>query len=165
MDYKNGKIYKVQFDDGHYYIGSTAGELRRRLFEHRCKASDNACSKHMKEVGKDTCRIVLVEDYPCESREHLHRKEDEHIQAHRGNELCLNIFRAFRTDEEVQKRGSIYYAANKEQALERQKEYYQAHKEERLAYAKVYHAKKKASQTEASAVSGEVGLNAGAVAP
>ena len=132
MDYKNGKIYKVQFDDGHFYIGSTAGELRRRLYEHRCKSSNSACSKYMKKVGKDTCRIVLVEDYPCESKEHLRRKEDEHICENRDDLLCLNIVRAFRTDDEIQKRGSIYYAANKEQALQRQKDYYQAHKEERL---------------------------------
>lgn len=148
MDYKNGKIYKVQFDDGHFYIGSTAGELRRRLFQHRINKTDKAsiCSKHIQKVGKNTCRIVLIEDYPCDSKEHLRRKEDEHIQAHRNDPMCLNIARAFLTDED---------------RAEYQRNYFKIHAERK----KEVRAKRKASQVKPPLVGGEVSGDGCAVTP
>ena len=161
MDYKNGKIYKVQFDDGHFYIGSTAGELRRRLHNHRAQQCKTACGRYIKIVGEDTCRIVLVEDYPCENKDQLRRKEDEHIQLNRNNEMCLNIMRAFLTPEEKKtdrqtyrethrEESQTYRETHKDKANEYRKAYYETHKEkvkiynetrkeEKRAYDKAYY--------------------------
>jgi hypothetical protein len=142
MDYKNGKIYKVQFDDGHFYFGSTAGTLRHR-FWHHTHGEDSSCNRYVKEVGKDTCRIVLVEDYPCENKDQLRRKEDEHIQLNRENEMCLNIRRAFTTPEEKkadqQRYDKAYYETHREEANVKAKSYHETHKEECKAKAKAYY--------------------------
>ena len=175
MDYKNGKVYKVQFDDGHFYYGSSAGELRARLHGHRHCINRNgksACSRYMQEVGTDACRIVLVEDYPCENKDQLRRKEDEYIQLHRENPLCLNIMRAFLTPEERKEGDRVYYKTHweerkayredrkeegksydkaykeehKEEIKARGKAYREAHKEKRDAYQKAYRERKKAEK-------------------
>lgn len=134
MDYKNGKIYKVQFDDGHFYIGSTATELRKRFWEHKGDARQTACTHYMKQVGKDTCRIVLIEDYPCKNKDELRKKEDEHIQLHYENVLCLNILRAFVTPEEAKEKDKIYREAHNEKISA----YREDHREEHKAYMKTY---------------------------
>jgi len=139
MNYKNGKIYKVQFDDGHFYYGSSAGELRARLHKHR-KGSGRttACSRYMKIVGKDACRIVLVEDYPCENRDQLRRKEDEYIQLHRENPLCLNINRAFTTPEEKKAYYTAWREEHREELIIAKREYYEAHREETIVAKREY---------------------------
>jgi hypothetical protein len=129
MNYQNGKVYKVQFEDGHFYIGSTAGSLRQRFNNHRSAKNGpmSSCSKHIQEVGKDTCRIVLVEDYPCESREHLRRKEDEHIRANRDDPLCLNVRRALTTLQEWKEQTKEWRETHKEHIAEYNKQYADAH--------------------------------------
>jgi len=129
MNHQNGKVYKVQFEDGHFYIGSTAGTLRQRLSKHRASKTGplSACSKHIQEVGKDTCRIVLVEDYPCESREHLRRKEDEYIRASRNDRLCLNVRRAFTTIQEQEEQRKEWRETHKDHVSEYNKQYEDAH--------------------------------------
>lgn len=138
MDYKNGKIYKVQFDDGHFYIGSTAGSLRQRWNTHKRTISvcSSSCSKHIAEVGVDACRIVLIENYPCESKDHLRRKEDEHIQLHREDPLCLNIRRAYNPEYNAEWR-----ATHREHEKAQQKLWRDAHKEEIKIRNKEYRAK------------------------
>jgi len=104
MDYKNGKIYKLQCEDGHYYIGSTTRLLRKRFYDHKHSASKTRNSRvyqHINALGWDRVRIVLVEDFPCDSKEHLVRKEDEHIRACRDDPMCLNMYNAVVSIEET----------------------------------------------------------------
>jgi hypothetical protein len=89
----------------------------------------------MQEVGRGACRIVLVEDYPCENKDQLRRKEDEHIQLNRTNEMCLNINRAFITPEQKKEEAKVYG-----------KEYRDAHREKGNAYSKAYYERKKAEK-------------------
>jgi predicted GIY-YIG superfamily endonuclease len=127
MDYKNGKIYKVQFDDGHFYIGSTAGTLRQRWNTHKNLTTTkymSSCSRYMHEVGVETARIVLIEDYPCESKEHLRRKEDEHIRSHKDDLMCLNVRLAFHTPQDKKDQKKEWDTANADHKKAYWKEWY-----------------------------------------
>lgn len=100
-DYSKGKIYKLQCEDGHFYIGSTCDELRKRFWVHKAN-SKRASSPLYLHIGEDweSVRIVLVEEFPCENKEQLIRKEDEHIRQHNNDPLCLNVRRAILTPTE-----------------------------------------------------------------
>ena len=65
-EYKNGKIYKMEFEDGSIYIGSTIKTLEKRLKEHK---SD---TKSIVYKNKDkNPKISLVVDCPCEKKHKL----------------------------------------------------------------------------------------------
>ena len=119
--YERGKIYKLVNDDGLIYIGSTCEpKLCIRLAKHR------ACYKyHLK--GKGTYMtsyklfendydpdIVLVQSYPCKSKDELHAKERYYIEKYE----CVNKVIPTRTREE-------WCDENKEMLQEKIKEYYQ----------------------------------------
>jgi predicted GIY-YIG superfamily endonuclease len=124
MDYKNGKIYKLQCDDGHFYIGSTTSTLVKRMWGHTSKSKkypDRRIYKHID--GKwDSVRIVLIEEFPCENKNQLVRKEDEHIRLHSENQLCLNTYGAVRLIN-----ADIEYTKRHQQT---RKVYQQTHREE-----------------------------------
>ncbi len=66
----------------------------------------------MREIGIDNFYIELYEDYPCERREQLNRKEEEFIR-----QLgTLNTVIAGRTHKE-------YYEINKDNIKEKRYEY------------------------------------------
>ena len=111
--YQNGKIYKiVNVGYNKCYIGSTCEELSQRMARHRhsyntyLKSNKNLERSHLlfDEFGIENCLIILVEQYPCNSREELLRKEGEHIK----NTECVNKYVAGRTVAE-------YESENKEQ--------------------------------------------------
>lgn len=100
-DYSKGKIYKLQCEDGHYYIGSTCDSLRGRLWDHKDASQTKPWRvyTHINTLGWDKVTIVLVEEFPCENRDQLRQREDFYIQQVRGP-LCLNMDRAFVTERE-----------------------------------------------------------------
>ena len=117
-DYSKGKIYKLWSPStGLSYIGSTCQSLAMRLAGH-------VRSKKCHDIGKynyvtsfeileyNDYRIDLIEEYPCESRMKLNKREGEIIME---NE-CVNRLIAGRTQKQ-------YYEANKDKIRERQKQY------------------------------------------
>jgi hypothetical protein len=54
------------------------------------KKPDQLVYKYFNRVGWDKVSIVLVEEFACENKGQLRQKEDEYIQKHRHNPLCLN---------------------------------------------------------------------------
>jgi hypothetical protein len=136
MNYKNGKIYKLQHEDGHFYYGSTTGTLAERTRKHKVKSiahPDRRVYKHINGEW-DKVKAVLVEHFPCESKAQLNKKEDEFIQRELQNLLCLNMCRASGTDlpaiqkkshdkhKEARNAASLAYnAANKERIAEKRK--------------------------------------------
>jgi predicted GIY-YIG superfamily endonuclease len=133
--YSKSKIYKLQCEDGYFYIGSTCNELRFRLANHKASSIERQNTrvyKHINELGWDKVRMVLVEEYCCENKEQLTRKEDEHIRIHKNDPFCLNTAYAFLTDEQRLEQQRKRYGANKEPKLQRQREYYEANKEKIL---------------------------------
>jgi predicted GIY-YIG superfamily endonuclease len=138
MDYKNGKIYKLQCEDGYFYVGSTATELRKRLSGHKKdskKRPETKSYKHINEIGWDKVRIILIEEYPCENKQELNRREDYFITQFKDDNYCLNSYQAYLTEEENKERILNYqkqwYDNNKERLLEKAKKYQEEHKEQR----------------------------------
>jgi hypothetical protein len=78
-DFSKGKIYKIidTYNDD-VYIGCTTQSLKERFTGH-----------HLFDIYdkiKDDCKIVLIENYPCNSRRELLERERYHI----ANNDCIN---------------------------------------------------------------------------
>ena len=96
-DYSKAKIYKIVCNiSGETYYGSTTQPLWKRMGHHRHK-SNNANSKQI--IQRGNYDYVLVEDYPCENKEQLHKQERFYIE----NNQCINTIIPTRTDKEYSK--------------------------------------------------------------
>jgi hypothetical protein len=136
VNYSEGKIYKLYcFDDeGNemMYIGSTASSIAKRLNVHKTKTG--CTSKLLFETGYKVC-VELLEEYPCENRNQLERREGYWIR----KLPCINRNIAGRTVEEyrednkehIKEKQKEWYETNKEHIKEVQKEWYEANKEHR----------------------------------
>jgi len=123
-DYKQAKIYRIVNDSipDKVYYGSTCQKLSMRMSTHRCYArSKNNTSKQLFETGKAI--IVLVEEFPCNSKEELLRRERYYIE----NNNCINrnipgrTIKDWRIDN--QDYNKKYYENNKEKHKEYYKKY------------------------------------------
>lgn len=83
-DYKNGRIYKLVCNiTGLKYIGSTCQPLYKRLAGHvsAYKAGNKQGLTSINIISNGNYKIVLIENYPCNSKEELIRRERYHIEA------------------------------------------------------------------------------------
>jgi len=109
-DYSKSKLYKLVCSSGYYYIGSTIEPyLCRRLANHRCDSqkpqyNKNKLYSHINSIGWDNVKIVLIEQFSCNSKDELKQKENELIVAAEMDSMCLNHNRAFLTEEERKER-------------------------------------------------------------
>jgi group I intron endonuclease len=79
-DYSKGKIYKiVNSENDIIYIGSTTQTLAGRMYGHRCNAKTltKSCGiyKAIREIGIERFKIVIIENYSCESLDELQARE------------------------------------------------------------------------------------------
>ena len=105
---ENGKIYKLVSDStDKIYIGSTNEKyLSRRLAKHKACfwewIMDEQCYMSSYELIKYIdVRIVLIKNYPCETRDELRIKEQEYINKYR--DICVNKQKAYLSQEEKKK--------------------------------------------------------------
>ena len=86
--YKNGKIYKVTFDNKMVYVGSTCEELETRFKWHL----SNNKSQVFKHKDKNP-KIELIINTPSNDKRSLEKVENGYIQeyAEKYGELLLNI--------------------------------------------------------------------------
>ncbi len=167
MDYANGKIYKlVNNVDAEFYVGSTTSTLSRRLHfhkHHQVKNKKTRVYQHLDEIGWDNVDIVLVENYPCESKIELHQRERYWIETLKSSlnmaiptrthkewlevnkEHVKDYKKKYNTDnaEAVKQYRKKRYDENHERMLEEAKRYREANKERRKAYMKEYREKNK----------------------
>lgn len=116
--YQHAKIYKLLCDDGHYYYGSSCNELRVRFQQHKEDSKKNPYQKvysHINELGWDKVSIVLVEEYPCETKSQLRQREDWYIRPSITDALCLNQRKSHWNEEDERE----YYKSGRD--LERKK--------------------------------------------
>ena len=111
-DYQKGKIYKLWSPQGteeEVYFGSTCNELYKRKNQHKY---NNECRSKILFKKYDDIRIEVIEEYPCNSKAELLKKEGEYIR----NNKCLNKHIPDRTHKE-------WREDNKEKLTEYKKEY------------------------------------------
>ena len=116
VNYNNGKIYKIINENNEIiYIGSTTQKLCYRYLRHKHKAPNH--------------KIILIENYSCNSKEELCKREQEIIEEHTN---LLNKINAY-SSEEYKKYNSIiykkkWYEDNKIKITEKSKNYYENNK-------------------------------------
>jgi len=94
-DYSKGKIYIIRSPNTpSVYIGSTVSKLHKRFSQHK-HPSNKLTSKNIIDSGD--AYIELLEDYPCENRNQLHKREGQLMRATEG---CINRYVAGRTTQE-----------------------------------------------------------------
>ena len=98
INYENGKIYRLLCNDEHYFIGSTANELRYCLNKHKQNSLNKLHLpeyKHINNVGWDSVKIELLEGFPCKSKKELNDRVEYHINEIKNKNikinLCLNL--------------------------------------------------------------------------
>lgn len=110
--YKRGKVYTIRcrYDDSLIYVGSTIDKLAKRMAKHR---TSEKCSLYKLVNGDwDNWYIELYEEYPCNNKEQLEKREGEVIRAI----ATINQVVAGRTRKE-------YYEDNCDKILEQSKKY------------------------------------------
>jgi hypothetical protein len=148
VNYLLGKIYKIQKIGGcdSVYIGSTTKKyLSERFTDHRYKYknkrnSNFTCFNLFDEYDLSNCEIVLIENYPCDTKDELLARERYYIETLN----CVNKMHPGRTAKEYyninKEKAKEYYNINKEKIKERTKEYNNINKEKikenRLIYKK-----------------------------
>ena len=123
-EYSKGKIYAIWEADQLLYIGSTIQALSRRMALHRSsskqpKKAAYPLYKYVIERPEkwEGIYIELVENFPCESKDDLERREGEYI---RNRKPPYNKHIEGRTKNEYDRR---YYEANREKRNEYQRQY------------------------------------------
>jgi hypothetical protein len=124
-DYSKGKIYKIVVDtDEEYkpYVGSTCQELSQRMTDHRKdykkwkKEKATKCFSYdlFDKFGIESCQIILLEEYPCDSKIKLIMKEREWFDKIK----CCNERKPFISKNEKNEYNKKWYETNKEQRKE-----------------------------------------------
>lgn len=153
--YNDGKIYKIIVNIENCdecYFGSTIQKLCQRFANHKStfkrykedKDKTYRSSFYLFEkYGVDNCKIILVENYPCENREELNQREQYYIDTF----LNCNKINSFMTEEQTKESNKQsqkkYRENNKEKIIEYKKEYnkeyYEQNKEQKKEKSKQYY--------------------------
>jgi hypothetical protein len=157
VNYGNGKIYKIESSLGDkIYIGSTTkAQLSQRMTHHRSDYKmwkdgkyNMTTSFHLfEEYGLENCKIVLLEDCPCETKDQLSAREAHYIRTL----PCVNKFIPLRTQKEryetnrekIIEYQKEYRVDNKEKIIEKKKEWYEKNKDKIIEKKKEYNEKNK----------------------
>jgi len=112
-NYNNSKIYKLVCNEPNLiYIGSTTQKLCQRLSKHKNHYKDNRCITSSKLFDKGDVKIILIEEFNCENKEQLLKRERHYIELLE----CVNKRLPGRTKEQ-------WTNENKERVKENQKRY------------------------------------------
>jgi len=143
-DYQKGKIYKiVDLTTDECYIGSTCEPtLARRLAGHRNDyktylKGGRTYIKSFDIIKNENYDIQLIENFPCDSKDELHKREGYWIKTMN----CVNKMVAGQTRKE-------YYEANKDMIKNYHHLYYQTNKAELNGKNKKYHLEHKDKMQE-----------------
>ena len=130
-NYQNGKIYKITGTNNEnkelIYIGSTVQKLCKRFSTHK---RDKDCASII-VLNCLNCKITLIENYMCNSREELVSRERYFYDFYD----CVNKRRPMLFDGEKERNRHDYYLNN----IETFREYRLNTAEERKTYDKQYY--------------------------
>ncbi len=151
--YQNGKIYTIRCrtDDSLIYVGSTTQRLCSRLTGHKADSlkthiySNHSLYSIIGDWGN--WYIELYENFPCETKEELNKREGEIIRLigtlnkqiagrtrkewrQENAELIKEKKKIYQQQhqEEIKEKGKIYREANRDALNEKKKEYYYKNK-------------------------------------
>ena len=157
--YSNGKIYTVRCktNESLIYVGST---IETRLSARFCKhKTQYQCSLYRfindpeNKTSWDDWYIDLYEEYPCENKMQLVKRENEIIReiatinkiGYRTEEMKREKNKEYREQnkDEIKLRQKRYAENNREKILQKKKEYNELHKDHKNQYMKERYQEKK----------------------
>jgi len=123
--YHNGKIYTIRSPHtDKFYIGSTCNVLYKRFNQHKCFCKKNSSSMIIIDYGD--AYIELLENFKCENKNELNKREGELIRLHKNNIVNNRIAGRSKkeykidTDNKIKEYGKQYYINNKKKIKEYQ---------------------------------------------
>jgi len=137
MDYKNGKIYIIRnYINDLVYVGSTTQSLSKRFSVHKASMKNKRkCNyeiyKAFEELEIENFYIELVEEYQCDNKEQLCKKEGEYIRKFDSYKNGYNMRIEGRSKNEY---GKVYREEHKDQM----KKYRDDNKDKKKEYDKEY---------------------------
>jgi len=135
-DYSSSKIYKIVSPSNPdlIYYGSTTQKLCVRMAGHRrhLKKGSNISSKQI--LCFDDAIILLVENFSCNSKEELHKKEGEYIL----NNKCVNKVIAGRNAKEYREDNKDKIKQYRDNTKDKTIQYKDENKEKLKDYIKKY---------------------------
>jgi len=141
VNYQLAKIYQIICNTtGKKYIGATCQQKLCTRLAHHVSKKNTTTSREIIEGGN--YEMVLIEDYPCTSKDQLHRRERHFIETLE----CVNKQIPCRTHKEydyqnkdkIQEYQKNHYVDNKYEILKQQKIYQQNNRVEILEKQKIY---------------------------
>lgn len=163
-DYSQSKIYIIRSNKtDNVYVGSTIQPLKERFYNHKSDYNSFIKGSLQRPVSSfeimkyEDAFIELLEEYSCENKEQLYKKEGEWIQK---TQNCINKRIAGQTKKEyrekpenIEKRKE-YLKLFRQENKEKISKYFAEHnkkpeiKERRKQYLKIYRAKPENKQKE-----------------
>jgi hypothetical protein len=153
--YHKGKIYTIRsFQTEQYYIGSTCDALHKRLYNHRRDYKQYLNDNHSFVTSFDIIKyedsyIELLEDYKCENRNELTKREGELIRKYKDDIVNCRIEgrtikERYEDNKDIYKEyNKEYYVDNKDKIKEINKKYNEENKDKIKEYRKKYNEDKK----------------------
>ena len=169
VDYSKSMIYKLCCKDVNIkeiYVGSTTNLIKRK-YQHKADCYNKNRKSYNYYVykfirsngGFDNFDMVLIENYACNNKQELHKRERYYIELLGAN---LNTYKPFTTEEEKKEQHKQqnkkyqkdyrennkdkikhHYENNKEQINEKVKQYQEKNKDKIKDYQKNYREKQK----------------------
>ena len=141
--YKNGKIYTIRYknDDSLIYVGSTIQPLFKRWHAHKTdvKRKNNLILyQKISETNIEDWYIELYENFPCNSKEELNKREGQIIReiGTLNKRIEGRTYKEYNDDNKSNRKEN--YNNNKDKILEKQKEYRDSNKELISERKKIY---------------------------
>lgn len=132
MDYKNGKIYTIRSPHTEkVYIGGTTQPLFKRFYFHKKNLDTTA----REIIALGDAYIELLEEFPCENKNQLCKREGELIRATKN---CINKRVEGLSKIEIDERKKIYRDGHIDEKREYDKKYNDEHRTEKREYDKNY---------------------------
>jgi hypothetical protein len=117
-----GKIYRIYWPDGRFYIGSTVQSLTERIRIHKRRNILNLSPKDWSEA-----KIEILEEVECETLRDLHYLERIYLETCK-DDLCLNKKLPYLTNEEYRETRASWGKMNRERHNEIARAYYHRRK-------------------------------------
>ena len=105
--YIQSKVYKlIDQINGYFYIGSTACKTLSKRFTwhkqdaHKEKIKNSKKYQYFNSIGWENVKIILLDEFQFDNKMQLLKEEDKYIQLYRDDPKCLNVIRAYTSEED-----------------------------------------------------------------
>jgi len=155
VDYSKSMIYKLCCKNPEIkeiYVGSTTNLIKRK-YQHKSDCYNEKFYSYnsykyqfiRSNGGFENFHMVLIENYPCDSKQELHKRERYWLEQ---LDSKLNSYKPYISEEEKKEQTKEWIEKNNEQHKELVKKYQEKHKEEIKEYQKNYREKQKEKKLE-----------------